>query len=359
MISHSMSENKVFPSIENSVFGETEHMEVLLFKLRNRDLEIGISNYGCTVVNIFAPDSSGNKKNIVTGFNNLEAYTKPHPHFGCIVGRFANRISNSNFLLDGKQIFLSMNEPPNHLHGGNNGFHRKVWKVEKIIRETTQAGIVFSYLSKDGEEGYPGNLTATVTYLLTEDNRLVIHCAAVTDQPTIVNMTNHSYFNLSGFEMPDIYNHQLQIFSDYYTTKNEINTSSGKIEPVKNTPMDFSKPKFIGEEIHLMTTDNGYEYNYVLSFPSEEMTLAAILREPVSGRKLEVFTNAPGIQLYTSNWLDGSIIGAQGIPYQQHAAVALETQAIPDAPNHPAFPSSVLRPGEVYKTSTIFHFSTE
>ncbi|HEX8334133.1 MAG TPA: aldose epimerase family protein, partial [Segetibacter sp.] len=239
---------------------------------------------------------------------------------------------------------------------GFHGFNKKVWEVERTIENDDNAGIVFSYLSKNGEEGYPGNLSVTVTYLLNRNNELSIQFNAVTDEATIVSLTNHSYFNLSGFEDNTIHNHILQINADSYTVKNDNNTSSGEIALTEETPLHFYTPKTIGEDIHQLESDMGYDHNFVLKNDHQNLDLAAQLYHEGSGRLLKIFTNQPGVQMYTANWWDGTVVGYQDKPYKKHGAVALETQAFPDAPNHPSFPNAVLKPGEVYNKLTVFKF---
>ena len=299
------------------------------------------------------PDCNGIKKNIVAGFSEPERYFGNHPYFGSSIGRFANRIAFGKFSINNKEYQLPVNDGINHLHGGTTAFDKKFWK-----KENEKEGLTFSYVSKDGEEGYPGNLTVTVNFSLSADNKLTLRYTAITDTATIINLTNHSYFNLTGFATPTIHTHLLQICADNYTVKNENNISSGEIKSVAQTAYDFRQPKTIGNDIDLLKADMGYDINFVLNNPSAAIILAAELYEPESGRLLKVYTDRQGMQVYTANWWDGSITGWQNIPYQKHGAIALETQAFPDAPNHPHFPDTVLRPGEEYKTETVFQFLT-
>jgi aldose 1-epimerase len=345
--------------VSKKSFGFIDGEEVFLFQLSNGEMDVAITNYGASVVSIFTPDRDGVKRNIVAGFRHASGYGQDHPYFGCIVGRFANRIAKGRFTLDGREWQLPLNDGVNHLHGGNVGFNRKHWKIEETVEEEKQCGVRFSYHSADGEEGYPGNLDVSVFYILTADNRLTITYSAVTDQPTIISLTNHSYFNLSGFEQETIHEHYLQIHADRYTVKNENNTPSGEIATVTNTPFDFSSPRRLGQYIFELETDMGYDHNFVLNNDQQTPARAAALYDPASGRVLEVFTNMPGMQVYTSNWWDGALTGYQGKHYQKHGAVALETQAFPDAPNQPNFPSAVLRPGETYSKETTFRFFTQ
>ena len=344
-------------SIHVSDFGAFNGALVKLYKLSNNSMDVSIMNYGCTIVSIETPDRFGKKKNIVAGFNSFESYLSNHPYFGCVVGRFANRIRNGKFSIDDKAYQVTLNNGHHHLHGGTSGFNQKLWNIEAIIDEEKQVGVRFSYISVDGEEGFPGNLSTYVTYLLNEENELIIQYHAATDQPTIINLTNHSYFNLTGFDDATIFEHELQVYADRFTVKDEDSIPTGEILPVKNTLLDFTSLKKIGEHIHLITDDKGYDHNYVLNDYGKGIIPAAVLYEPEEGRAIKVFTDLPGLQIYTSNWWDGSITGAQNHPYIQYGAVTLETQAFPDAPNHSEFPSVILRPGEEYTSTTVFQFS--
>jgi aldose 1-epimerase len=328
-------------------------IEIQLFHLNNGDIEVGLCNYGCTIVSVSMPGRNGEKKNVVAGFSNPKDYQKDHPYFGSTVGRFANRVAGGKFTIDEQVYHLRQNNNGNHLHGGINAFHRKVW-----VAVQDERGIAFSYLSEDGEEGYPGNLQVSVQFSLSDDNELRIEYKATTDRVTIINLTNHSYFNLSGFETPTILDQQLKIYSGTYTAKNENNVPSGEIRPVRGTPYDFTNSRLIGKDINLLQADRGYDINYVLDNASKEPAPAAELYDPRSGRLLKVFTDQPGLQVYTANWWDGSFVDQQGKPYLQHGAVALETQAFPDSPNHRDFPNTILRPGEVYHTTTTYQFLT-
>jgi len=328
--------------------------EIQLFTLSNGTVDITITDYGCTIVSIEVPDRFGNKANVVTGFKDVNRYLGDHPYMGSTVGRFAGRIANGKFTLDGKEFTLPLNAGGNHLHGGIHAFHRKFWELKKQEKDR----IEFFYSSPDGEEGYPGKLDVHITFSLSPANELTIHYKAVTDAPTVVNLTNHSYFNLSGFTDPKILGHRLQIFADWYNEKNEQYISSGKLLPVEGTPYDFRKPKLIGTDIDQLQTDGGYDSNFVLNNKGQSLALAAILEDPVSGRVMEVITNQPGLQVFTSNWINGASEGWTDFPFDQYSAIALETQAFPDSPNHPHFPETTLRPGEVYDTTTIFRFLT-
>ena len=325
-----------------------------LYHLSNGTIDLSIANYGCTIVAINAPDRHGNKTNIVTGFEDTDRYFEDHPYFGSTVGRFANRIAAGKFTLDGKEYILAQNAGCNHLHGGIEGFNRKFWQKQIDEKE----GITLSYTSTDGEEGYPGNLQVTINFSLSPDNQLSIKYQATTDAPTIINLTNHSYFNLSGFTEPNIRNHVLQVYADHYTATDKNHIPTGEIKPVDQTAFDFRLPKTVGADIDQLIDNGGYDNNFVLNNDGNAVELAAELYEPLSGRVLKVFTNQPGLQVYTSNSWDGSVTGAQGLPYQQHGAIALETQAFPDGPNQPGFPDTILRPGQTFNSETIYQFLT-
>ena len=342
--------------------------ELCQYVLSNGKVRVGILNLGATITGIETPDRSGRMKNIVAGFADQEQYWQNEYYLGCVVGRCANRISQGRFRLDGAEIRLSVNNDGNHLHGGFEGLHRKIWKLHSRISSAAETGIVMEYMSPDEEEGYPGNLRIQVAYLLDEIGRFTIRYTAVTDKSTPVNLTNHSYFNLSGFERPTIDDHQLKVFAGSYTEKNELNLPTGRILPLDGTPMDFSTSRRIGDRIGQLPLDKGFDHNYVLDRAGlvtgaigagTRIVPAAELYDPISGRSLRVLTDRPGLQLYTANWWDGVIVGQQHVPYVQHGAVALETQAFPDSPNQPSFPDIILRPGEVYDTTSIFEFNTK
>ncbi|HTN08715.1 aldose epimerase family protein [Agriterribacter sp.] len=344
-------------NIDVTAFGKTQQGIASLICMSNGVVDVTITNYGATIVSIDTPDVSGNKKNITAGFSSLQPYLSNHPYIGCFIGRFANRIANGKFYLNGREYQLSINDGLNHLHGGPGGFHRQLWEIKAIISENDKVGVELFYLSKDGEEGYPGNLKVTVKYLLDHAG-LCIFFFAETDMPTIVNLTNHTYFNLSGFDDGSIINHRLQIFADGYLVKNSNNIPTGEIAPVKDTVFDFILPKRIGEHIGQLAEDIGYDHDFVLNTKNGNLACAAALSDPSSGRVLKVYSNSPGVHIYTANWWDGTLTGAQGKLYRQHGAIALETQAFPDAPNHAHFPNVVLLPGELYQATTIFEFQT-
>ncbi len=332
---------------------------LMRYVLDNGGIRVVIINLGATIVSIDVPDRAGLAGNIVAGFADEDRYRQNQHYLGCIVGRYANRIGGGRFLLDGNPVQLSVNDGTNHLHGGVEGFHRQVWDLHSRIDNGKEVGIVLEYLSRDGEEGYPGNCRVRVTYILDDAGRLSIAYEAVTDKKTPVNLSNHSYFNLTAFETPVIDDHLLRVNAARFTEKNGCNLPSGRIVPVEGTALDFLEPRRIGEMIGDLPVDRGYDHNYVIDREhGGELVPAAELYDPRSGRRLRVLTDQPGIQVYTANWWDGTIPGRQGRRYVQHGAVALETQAFPDSPNHPGFPDTLLVPGAVYRTKTIFEFST-
>ena len=331
-----------------------------LITMRNDDTVVKITNFGATITALYIADRNGVQKNVVAGYVNIADY-KDNPHyFGCLLGRNAGRISGSKFELDGDTVFLSGNDGMNHLHGGTEGFNKKTWMIKSFIQDENEVGVTMEYLSEDGEEGYPGNLWVTVRYTLDHYNQLKIVYDAVTDKSTPVNLSNHSYFNLSGFELPDILDHQLHLNANSYTESDSRSLPTGKILPVNGTPMDFSNAKKIGAAIDKLPNADGYNHNFVLNnyYPGK-VRLAATLREPLSGRVLNVHTDRPGIQVYTANDWSGAITGPQGYPYHQYGAIALETQAFPDSPNQPDFPDTILRMGQRLITETIYEFTAE
>ncbi len=342
-------------------FGKTpDGTAVDQYELSNGRMTVKVITYGAIVTEIHVPDREGKRADVVLGFDTLEGYLGDHPYFGAIVGRFANRIARGRFTLDGREYTLAVNNGPNSLHGGLKGFDKKVWAAEDVSGPDGPA-IRLSYLSPDGEEGYPGNLTVRVTYTLTADNGLKIDYKATTDQATPINLTNHSYFNLAGPASGKILDHELMLAADRYTPVDETLIPTGEIRPVEGTPLDFTKPTAIGARINEIGGDpTGYDHNYVLRGGSAKTpALAARVVEPESGRVLEAFTTEPGMQFYTGNFLDGSIRGKGGVVYGQHQAFCLEAQHFPDSVHHANFPSSILRPGEEYTQTTIYKFSTQ
>ena len=344
-------------TVDVKPFGQTpDGQEVRLYSLRNaKGLKADIMTYGATVVTLEVPDRDGRLGDIVLGYDNLNGYVKNSPYFGSIVGRYGNRIGKGTFTLDGVAYDkLATNDGENHLHGGVKGFDKVVWQDEPVQRPDA-VGVKFTYLSKDGEEGYPGNLACSVTYALTEDDELQISYEADTDKTTVVNLTNHSYFNLAGQGTGDILGHELMIDADKYTVVDEGLIPTGENRAVKDTPMDFTVSASIGSRIE--QTGMGYDHNYVLNSGGGSLALCARAYEPTTGRVMEVYSTEPGIQLYTGNFLDGSVTGKDGKKYEKHYAFCLETQHFPDSPNKPEFPSVVLNPGQKYATATVFRFS--
>lgn len=345
-------------TITKTAFGKTpEGQDVQLFTLKNKNrIEVGIINYGGIVTSIITPDKEGNMGDIVLGFDNFEGYLTEHPFFGALVGRYANRIGGAAFTLNGVEYNLAKNDGGiNHLHGGIKGFDKVVWEAEEIESEEG-AALKLTYLSKDGEEGYPGNLAVAVTYTLTADDELNIDYQAETDKATPVNLTNHSYFNLAAGKNVNVLEHVLEIAADTYNVVDSLLIPTGELRPVKGTGMDFTSPNEIGEKIEQV---GGYDHNYILDKTTEDLEFAARVLEPESGRMLEVFTTKPGIQLYTGNWLNGTITGKGGVVYKKHFGFCLETQFFPDSPNKPEFPSTILNPGEKYHHVTVYKFGVK
>lgn len=345
-------------TIGTEPFGKIpEGQEVKLYTLANTNgLKARITNYGAILVSLEVPDKNGKLADITLGFDTLDGYIKGHPYFGAIVGRYANRIGAAKFKLNGAEYKLAANNGPNHLHGGIKGFDKVVWKAEYVLADSDGATVKLSYLSKDGEEGYPGNLTCTVTYTLTKDDELKISYEAETDKTTILNLTNHSYWNLAGQGNGDILGHELMLNADKYTPVDEGLIPTGEIKSVKDSPMDFTKPMIIGSRI--AQVEGGYDHNYVLNSGEQKIPLCARAYEHTSGRIMEIYTIEPGVQFYTGNFLDGSITGKAGKVYNKHYGFCLETQHFPDSPNKPDFPSVVLKPGDKYTTVTVYKFYT-
>jgi len=323
-------------------------------------LEAAISNYGGRLVGLIAPDKNGDMADVVAGFDSLEAYLDASEVFhGALIGRVGNRIAKGKFTLDGVTYTLPVNNGPNQLHGGVDGFHNQLWTVVEV----TDNSIVLSYISVDGEMGYPGKLDVEVIYTLTDDNEFLIDYKAATDQATVVNLTSHPFFNLAGEGSGTINDHVLQINADNYTPVDSTLIPLGEHAPVGDTPFDFRTPKAIGRDMHQQDTNEqlrngtGYDHNFVLNHPGNgEIFLAASVSDPCSGRMMEVYTQEPGLQFYSGNFLDGSDTGKSGAPYKFREAFALEAQHFPDSPNQPAFPSIALRPGETYTTRTMYKF---
>jgi aldose 1-epimerase len=348
-------------SPKSQPFGKTGAGEpVELFTLTNsKGMQADIMTYGGILVALKVPDRSGNLADVVLGFDSLDGYQKnPPPYFGALIGRYGNRIGGARFALNGTEYKLAQNNGPNHLHGGLRGFDKVVWKA----RTPDAQSLELTYLSKDGEEGYPGNLTAIVTFSLTENNGLKLDYRATTDKDTVLNLTNHSYFNLAGQGEGDVLGHQILINADRFTPVDSGLIPTGELRSVEGTPFDFRQAKTIGERIDAddqqLRFGKGYDQNFVLNRSGSGLELAAKVIEPKSGRVMEVLTTEPGVQFYTGNNLDGSIRGKAGKAYGRRYGLCLETQHFPDSPNKPSFPSVVLKPGAQYQTTTVYRFSS-
>ncbi len=339
-------------------WGKADGLDVYLFTLTNaNDIQVTITNFGGIVTSWTTPDRNGAEANIVLGFNSLDEYVNSHhPYFGALIGRYGNRIAKGKFTVDGQSYTLAVNNGENHLHGGLKGFDKVVWNAQ-LDTLFSPAKLTLTYLSKDGEEGYPGNLTVAVTYSLTDDNALVIDYEAETDKTTHCNLTNHSYFNLTGDYSKTILDHSLTIYADRYTPVDNGLIPTGALKDVKGTPFDFTSAHKIGERI--AQVPGGYDHNFVLNRQDNSMILAAVLYDSASGRKIETFTVEPGVQFYSGNFLDGTLTSSAGTPFNKHTGMCLETQHFPDSPNRSAFPSTLLRPGEKYKTATLYKFSVQ
>ncbi len=332
-----------------------------LYTVRNAaGAEMKVTNYGGIITALKMPDRTGRMADIVLGYDTLERYLKDTPYFGAIIGRYGNRIANGRFDLNGKTYTLAKNNGVNNLHGGEVGFDKVLWGAAPF-QDETGTGIVFSYLSKDGEEGFPGNLNCRVVYTLGEDNSVRFDYEATTDQPTVCNLTQHSYFNLAGHDNGDILQHQIQINAEKFTPVNENQIPTGEIRSVEGTPFDFRKMTTIGARIDAdnqqLKYGSGYDHNWVFEGGAkEDLKLAAVAYDPSSGRLMETWTTEPGMQFYCGNFLDGSLVGKGGVKYQRRSGFCLETQHFPDSPNQPGFPSPFLQPGEVYKSTTLYKF---
>jgi aldose 1-epimerase len=346
--------------IQKQLFGATaDGRRVDLYTLTNANgLEAGIMNYGGVVVSVRVPDRRGSLGDVVLGYDKLDGYLKKGAYFGALIGRYGNRIGNGRFSLDGQEYKLAQNNGENHLHGGLVGFDKVLWNRTESPTDDV-FGLKLTYLSKDREEGYPGNLSVTVIYTLTNKDELKLSYSAMTDKPTVVNLTNHSFFNLAG--SGSNLGHEMMINADRFTPVAKGLIPTGELRGVKGTPMDFSTATAIGARIdqdyEQLTLAGGYDHNYVLNKRDSELSLAARVSEPSTGRVMEVYTTEPGMQFYSGNFLDGSIAGKGGQAYHRRSAFCLETQHFPDSPNKPGFPSTVLRPGQHYSSNTIYKFS--
>ncbi len=364
MVLGQTSPSKHKSGVEQKPFGSKDGRPVTLYTLTNsHGMEVRTMNYGGIILSIKVPDRKGAIADVVLGHDTLEGYTPNPPYLGAIVGRYANRIANGSFTLDGKTYTLPKNDGPNTLHGGTTRtFDKVVWDAEPLKGKT---GVSYTYLAKDGEEGFPGNLKATVTYTLTDTNELILDYTATTDKASPINMSQHSYFNLAGQGTSDILDHEVMLNADRFTPVDKNLIPTGELRPVKGTPMDFTKQTKVGARIddsyEQIVLGHGYDHNWVINRKAGDkgLVLAARVYEPTSGRVLEVSTTQPGVQFYTGNFLDGSVTGKENRVYKRRFGLCLETQHFPDSPNHPDFPSTILKPGETFHQKTMFKFSTK
>jgi aldose 1-epimerase len=340
--------------ITKSSFGKAGGKEVFLYTLINsKGTEVKITNFGGIVTSWISADKNNKRSSIVLGYDSLSGYLAAHPYFGAIVGRYGNRIAKGKFSIDSVEYTLAINNGPNHLHGGVVGFDKVVW--EPTVENDSVPSLLLSYLSKDGEEGYPGNLNVDVHYTLTDEDELKIEYTATTDKKTVVNLTNHSYFNLTGDVANTILDHELQIDADHFTSVDSTLIPTGEITSVKGTPFDFTQPTKVG--LRIDSVKGGYDHNYVFNKLDASLTKVASVSEQKSGRVLEVFTTEPGVQFYTGNFLDGTLKTSYGRAIQQHAALCLETQHFPDSPNEPNFPTTILLKGQKFHSITVYKLS--
>ena len=358
------TESPMTPEITSADFGTTSAGEqATLYTLTNsHGVEAKITNFGGVVVSLKVPDRNDSLADVALGFDELEPYFEKSPYFGALVGRYGNRIAKGKFTLNGTEYTLAQNNGENHLHGGIKSFGRVLWQAEPLQTDSS-ANLVLRYTSADGEEGYPGRLDVTVEYALTNDNALRIDYRATTDAPTVVNLTNHSYFNLAGQDHGSILNHEVMINADQFVPVDSTLIPTGELAAVEGTPLDFTEPTRVGARIDdddhpQIAYGMGYDHCWVLNKEGDAMTLAATVYEPGSGRFMEVMTTEPGVQFYSGNFLDGSLTGKDGAVYGKRSGLCLETQHFPDSPNQPNFPSTELNPGETYETTTIYKFST-
>jgi aldose 1-epimerase len=345
--------------ITKAPFGTADGKEVSIYTLTNKNgVEAKISTRGATLVSLKEPDRAGKLGNVVLGFDTVEPYVKGVPYYGGTIGRYGNRIANGQFTLDGAKYQLPVNDGPNSLHGGPHGFDKQIWTAEPVVSKTGDS-LRLTYVSADGEAGYPGQLTVQVTYTLRPNNALAISYEATTTKPTVVNLTNHTYFNLTGVVNKPILGHLLTIKANRFTPVNATLIPTGELRPVKGTPFDFTKATAIGARIEAKDEQlgfgKGYDHNWVLNSGGGKLASAVILEDPESGRVLEVKTTEPGVQFYSGNFMDGKPAGT-GAVYEHRTGLCLETQHFPDSPNHPAFPSTVLRPGQTLKSETVWEF---
>jgi aldose 1-epimerase len=356
------------PAITMKSFGTLpDRRTAQLYTLTNtQGAKVSVTNYGGIITHIIVPDREGRMADVALGYDMVEKYVAGSPYFGALIGRYGNRIANGKFTLDGKNYKLATNNDPGgvpcSLHGGNVGFDKVLWDVTPLLAKDA-AGLKLHYLSKDGEEGYPGNLDVTVTYWFNNNNELRIEYSATTDKATPVNLTNHSYFNLAGEGSDTILDHVLTLNASKYTPVDKGLIPIGQIAPVAGTPFDFTTPHAIGERVNVANEQlkfgGGYDHNFVLDRSAKGLSKAAEVYEPVSGRVMEIFTEEPAIQFYCGNFLDGTNVGKSNRPYTYRTGIALETQHFPESPNQPGFPNTILRPGQKYKTTTVYRFSAK
>ena len=349
--------------MNKAAFGMTPDGEAVdIYTLTNpQGMEVRAITFGGIITSIRVPDRDGKLDDVVLGFDSLEGYLKNPPFLGAIIGRYGNRIAKGRFTLDGKTYTLAINNKPNHLHGGARGFDKAVWKAESFKKEDS-VGVVFTHTSPDGDEGYPGALSMRVTYTLRPRNEIEVDYEATTDKTTPVNLTQHTYFNLAGDGSRDVLDHVMTIHASRYTPVDSTLIPTGELASVEGTPFDFRMPMAIGGRIAAKDTQiqrgNGYDHNFVIDRTADALVPAAHVVEPTTGRVLDVSTTEPGMQFYTGNFLDGTLTGKAGHVYKQRMGFCLETQHFPDSPNKPDFPNTILRPGETYRSKTVFAFST-
>ena len=355
-------EKRAMPTVTDRPFGTLpDGAEARLFTLDNgRGMRATVTGYGGIVTTLVVPDRDGRGGDIVLGYDSLEPYLRASPYFGAIVGRYANRVAHARFTLDGTTYTLAANDHGNSLHGGLVGFDKRVWEAEPF-HDSSQAGVRLHLVSADGEQGYPGRLDVVVTYAVTDSNELRITYLATTDKATVLNLSHHGYWNLAGHASGDILGHELMLAADRFTPVDSLLIPTGEIRSVAGTPMDFRTPTAIGarigEDDAQLRFGKGYDHNWVVDGAAGTLRLAARVRDPGTGRVMEVLTTEPGIQFYSGNFLDGSNVGKGGAVYAHRAGFCLETQHFPDSPNHPSFPSTVLRPGQEYRSTTVYRFS--
>jgi len=345
-------------SLSRDFYGMHGSDSVFQYTLKNHHgMTVKILDYGATITDILVPDKDGNPGDVVLGYESLRGYEQPgNPYFGCVVGRYANRIAGARFTLNGQEYQLAVNNGPNTLHGGIKGFDKVMWTVRGSNVANDHITLGMEYKSPDGEEGYPGNLTVTCAYQLNDENEVHMTYIATTDKSTPVNITNHSYFNLSAGSDSTILDHELMLLADQYTPVDDQLIPTGKIEPVAGTPMDFTSAKKIGRDIGQVA--GGYDHNWVLNRKGDTLEMTGSLYHAGSGRLMEIYTTQPGIQFYSGNFLDGSLQDTRGgLKYVKHAGLCLETQHFPDSPNQPGFPGTILNPGEIYRQETAYKFS--